>query len=72
MVGQKGWNKLVSRIDGFVGQDDDLQILRKKLQNLCGTGGSAKDGQILIQGDHRDKILQFLQKEGYPSKKSGG
>ncbi len=69
---RKGGNKVVSRVDGFIGGDEDLQQLRKKLQNLCGTGGAAKDGQILIQGDHRDKILQFLQKEGYPSKKSGG
>ncbi|AFK04360.1 translation initiation factor SUI1 [Emticicia oligotrophica DSM 17448] len=69
---RKGGNKIVSRIDGFIGKDEDLQALRKKLQNLCGSGGTAKDGEILLQGDHRDKILIFLQKEGYKAKKAGG
>lgn len=65
--------KTASVIAGFVGTDDDLQLLAKQLKSTCGTGGSAKDGEIVIQGDHRDKILQWLQKNGYrQTKKAGG
>jgi len=52
-------------IDGFVGQEQDLEDLGKKLKSFCGTGGSAKDGEIIVQGDHRDKIVQWLLKNGY-------
>lgn len=69
---RKGGNKVVSRVDGVIANDEDLQALKKKLQNLCGSGGTAKDGEVLIQGDHRDKILTFLLKEGYKAKKAGG
>lgn len=64
--------KKVTLIEGFVGKNDDLEVLAKKLKNLCGTGGTAKEGEILIQGDARDKILIFLAKEGYKAKKAGG
>ncbi len=69
---RKGGGKVVSRIAGFFGKDNDLQDLKKKIQNACGSGGAAKDGEILIQGDHREKILAFLLKEGYKAKKAGG
>lgn len=69
---RKGGGKVVSRIAGFIGTEDDLNNLKKKIQNLCGSGGSAKDEEIMIQGDHRDKILAFLLKEGYKAKKAGG
>ncbi len=69
---RKGGGKLVSRISGFIGKESDLQALKKKIQGLCGTGGSATDGEVLIQGDHRDKILAYLLKEGYKAKKAGG
>lgn len=57
--------KTVSLIEGFIGMGDDLEDLGKKLKNFCGTGGSAKDGEIIIQGDQREKILQWLLKNGY-------
>ncbi len=69
---RKGGNKIVSRVEGFIGKDENLQELRKKLQNLCGSGGTAKDNEIMLQGDHREKILTFLIKEGYKAKKAGG
>jgi translation initiation factor 1 len=69
---RKSGNKIVSRVEGFIGKDEDLQNLRKKLQSLCGSGGTAKDNEIMLQGDHREKILTFLLKEGYKAKKAGG
>ncbi|UBM60070.1 translation initiation factor [Marinilongibacter aquaticus] len=69
---RKGGNKVVTRVAGFQGNAFDLAVLKKKLQQACGSGGSAKDGEILIQGDHRDKVLAALLAEGYSAKKAGG
>ena len=61
--------KTVSLIKGFIGSGNDLEELGKKLINFCGTGGSAKDGEIIIQGDQREKILQWLLKNEYKQTK---
>lgn len=61
--------KAVTLVQGFIGTDNDLEDLSKKLKNYCGTGGSAKDSEIIIQGDQRDKVLQWLQKNQYANSK---
>jgi translation initiation factor 1 len=61
--------KAVTLIYGFIGKAEDLETLGKQLKNYCGTGGSAKDGEIIVQGDQREKVLQFLLKNGYSGTK---
>lgn len=60
---------MVTVIYGFIGSEEDLETLGKQVKNYCGTGGSVKDGEVIIQGDHRAKILQWLKKNGYASAK---
>lgn len=60
--------KVVTLVDGFVGKEEDLEKLGKELKTKCGTGGSAKDGLILIQGDYKEKVIKWLHDWGYKAK----
>ena len=64
--------KEVTLIAGFIGSEDDLNVLGKELKQKCGVGGSVKDGEIIIQGNHAKKILELLLKQGYKAKQIGG
>lgn len=61
--------KAVTLVEGFSGTEDDLADLGKKLKSFCGTGGSAKDGEIIVQGDQREKVLQWLFKNNFKQAK---
>ena len=64
--------RVATVVRGYVGSADDLSELGKELKKSCGVGGTAKDGEIIIQGDHRDRVVELLVKAGYKCKKAGG
>ena len=64
--------KVVTLVTGFVGTDDDLKELGRLLKGKCGVGGTAKDGEIIVQGDFKQKVLDLLKQAGYTQTKPGG
>jgi translation initiation factor 1 len=64
--------KKVTLVEGFVGTTQDLKELARDLKSSCGVGGSTGDGQILIQGDFRERVIKLLQDKGFKVKRSGG
>jgi translation initiation factor 1 len=64
--------KMATVIENFIGKNEDLEQLSKTVKNKCGVGGTVKDGYILLQGEHRDKVMLLLTQLGYKTKKKGG
>jgi translation initiation factor 1 len=69
---KKRKGKVVTLVQGFIGTDEDLKELAKLLKTKCGVGGTAKDAEIVIQGEVREKVLEILIQQGYKAKKAGG
>jgi len=69
---RKGGGKIVSVVKGLKEHDDKIKLIAKELKKACGVGGAAKGGEILIQGNHREKIQALLKQKGYDAKLSGG
>ncbi|MBS4013544.1 MAG: translation initiation factor [Bacteroidetes bacterium] len=73
MISKKGrGGEIATVVANFIGSEEDLEILGKELKVKCGVGGSVKDGEIILQGDKRDKALEYLLSKGYKAKKAGG
>ena len=64
--------KTATIVREFIGNEEDLNALGKKLKSACGVGGSVKDGEIIIQGEKRDKVMELLKRDGYQVKRVGG
>jgi translation initiation factor 1 len=69
---RKGGGKVITVVKGFIGSQTDLEALGKQLKALCGSGGTVKDQEVQIQGDHRDKVISWLLGKNYKAKKAGG
>ncbi|GGC03157.1 translation initiation factor [Dyadobacter sediminis] len=69
---RKGGGKVITVVKGFIGTNADLEALGKQLKALCGSGGTVKDHEVQIQGDHREKVINWLAGKNYKAKKAGG
>lgn len=61
--------KAVTLVENFIGTEEEAKEMGKELKTFCGTGGAVKDGEIMVQGDNRDKVLNWLHKQGYTAAK---